>query len=93
MFLFFRRPLVRLMNIITMLYPPEGLCASIIPKVVQLFFTHVLFGLGNVYWTFNLQTVFCLFENLKMFYLMGRMGRVGRVGRLGRVGRDIKSVL
>ena len=26
------------------------------------------FGLGNVYWTFNLQAVFCLFETLKMFY-------------------------
>ena len=27
------------------------------------------FGLGKVYWTFNLPTVFCLFETLKMFYL------------------------
>ena len=26
------------------------------------------FGLGNVYWTFNLQKVFCLFETLEMFY-------------------------
>ena len=26
------------------------------------------FGLGNVYWTFNLQTVFCIFETMKMFY-------------------------
>ena len=26
------------------------------------------FVLGNVYWTFNLLTVFCLFETLKMFY-------------------------
>ena len=25
-------------------------------------------GLGNVYWTFNLRAVFCLFETLKMFY-------------------------
>ena len=27
--------------------------------------------LGNLYWTFNLQTVFCLFETLKMFYYAG----------------------
>ena len=26
------------------------------------------FVLGNVYWTFNLLAVFCLFETLKMFY-------------------------
>ena len=26
------------------------------------------FGLGNVYWTFNLLVVFCLFDNLEMFY-------------------------
>ena len=26
------------------------------------------FVLRNVYWTFNLQPVFCLFETLKMFY-------------------------
>ena len=28
------------------------------------------FGLGNVYWTFNLQPVFCLFETSPMFYLV-----------------------
>ena len=28
----------------------------------------IIFGLGNVYWTFNLHAVFCLFETLKMFY-------------------------
>ena len=27
-----------------------------------------IFGLRNVFWTLNLHTVFCLFENLKMFY-------------------------
>ena len=32
------------------------------------------FALGNVYWTFNLQTVFCLFETLKMFYPPERCG-------------------
>ena len=26
------------------------------------------FVLGNLYWTFNLHSVFCLFETLKMFY-------------------------
>ena len=53
-----------------MFYPPEGLCASIVPKMVQLFFTYVLFGLGNVYWTFNLQAVFAF---LRTCYLMGRV--------------------
>ena len=38
------------------------------PKVVQLFLLMSYFGLGNVYWTFNLQAVFCLFETSKMFY-------------------------
>ena len=28
-------------------------------------------GLGNVYWTFNVRAVFCLFETLKMFYCAG----------------------
>ena len=28
------------------------------------------FVLGNVYWTFNLQAVFCLFETSPMFYLV-----------------------
>ena len=38
------------------------------PKVVQLFLLMSYFGLGNLYWIFNLQAVFCLFETLKMFY-------------------------
>ena len=42
--------------------------AKQIPKEVQLFLLMSYFGLGNVYWTFNLQTVFFLFETLKMFY-------------------------
>ena len=29
-------------------YPPEGLCASIVPKVVQLFFTYVLSPEGTL---------------------------------------------
>ena len=37
------------------------------PKGVQLFLLMFYFGLGNVYWTFNLQSVFCLFETSKMF--------------------------
>ena len=39
-----------------------------IPKEVQLFLLMSYFGLGNVYWTFNLQAVFFLFETLKIFY-------------------------
>ena len=42
--------------------------AKQIPKEVQLFLLMSYFVLGNVYWTFNLQTVFCLFETFKMFY-------------------------
>ena len=42
--------------------------AKQIPKEVQLFLHMSYFGLGNVYWTFNLHAVFCLFETLKMFY-------------------------
>ena len=36
--------------------------------MVQLFLLVSYFGLENVYWTFNLQVVFCLLETLKMFY-------------------------
>ena len=45
------------------------------------------FVLGNVYWTFNLQAVFCLFENLKMFYLMD--GLDGLDGLDGWDGPDL----
>ena len=38
---------------------PEGTSAC---RLQQLFFTYELFGLVRVYWTFNLQTVFFLFE-------------------------------
>ena len=37
-------------------------------KYRQLFLPMSYFGLENVYWTFNLSAVFCLFETLKMFY-------------------------
>ena len=50
------------------LFFPRRDSAKQIPKEVQLFLLMSYFGLGNVYWTFNLQTVFCLFETLKMFY-------------------------
>ena len=49
------------------LYPPKGLCKAD-TEGGPIVFTYVLFGLGNVYWTFNLQAVFCLFETLKMFF-------------------------
>ena len=47
---------------------PRRDSAEQIPKEVQLFLLMSYFVLGNVYWTFNLLTVFCLFETLKMFY-------------------------
>ena len=50
------------------LFIPRRDSAKQIPKEVQLFLLMSYFGLGNVYWTFNLQAVFCLFETLKMFY-------------------------
>ena len=42
------------------------------------------FGLGNVYWTFNLQTIFYLFGNLKIFYPPKRLcaSRVPKVVQL-----------
>ena len=45
--------------------------AKQIPKEVQLFLLMSYFLYGNVYWTFNLHAVFCLFETLKMFYCAG----------------------
>ena len=45
-----------------------GDSAKQIPNEVQLFLLMSYFVLGNVYWTFNLQAVFCLFETLKMFF-------------------------
>ena len=50
-----------------MFYPPEGLCRAE-PKGGPIVFTMFYFGIGNVYWTFDLQTVFCSFETLKIFY-------------------------
>ena len=47
---------------------PRRDSAKQIPKEVQLFLLVSYFVLGNVYWTFNLQTVFFLFETLRMFY-------------------------
>ena len=41
--------------------------AKQIPKKVQLFLLMSYFVLGNVYRTFNLQTVFCLFRPWKCF--------------------------
>ena len=52
----------------TLWFIPRRDSAKQIPKEVQLFLLMSYFVLGNVYWTFNLQTVFCLFETFKMFY-------------------------
>ena len=45
-----------------MFYPPNGTEGG------SIVFTYVLFGLRNVYWTFNFELVIRLFETLKMFY-------------------------
>ena len=48
-------------------YPPKGLCkADTEGGLIVLLMSY--FGLGNVYWTFNLHAVFCLFETPRMFY-------------------------
>ena len=54
-----------------MFYPPKGLCIAEYRRRSNCFYLCIIV-LGNVYWTFNLQAVFCLFETLKMFYLIGR---------------------
>ena len=50
-----------------MFYPPQGLCKED-TEGGQLFLLMYYFVLGNVYWTFNLQTAFCFFETPRMFY-------------------------
>ena len=50
-----------------MFYPPKG-DVRLYPVGVQLFLLISYFVLGNVYYTLNLLTVFCLFETFKMFY-------------------------
>ena len=62
--------MVKNLHILTLtnIFIPRRDSAKQIPKEVQLFLLMSYFGLGNVYWTFNLQAVFCLFETLKMFY-------------------------
>ena len=47
---------------------PRRDSAKQIPKELQLFLLMSYFGLGNVYWTFNLLAFFCLFETPRMFY-------------------------
>ena len=66
---------------------PEG-----IPKEVQLFLLMSYFVLGYVYWTFNLLPVLCLFETLKMFYLMRWDGMNGMDGWMGSMGYGISKV-
>ena len=55
-------------NTIAMSFIPRRDSTKQIPKEVQLFLLMSYFGLGNVYWTFNLLVVFCLFETSKMSY-------------------------
>ena len=50
-----------------MFHSPQG-AAKAAPRVVQLFLLKFDFGLGNVYWTFNLLAVFSFFESSKIFY-------------------------
>ena len=51
-----------------MFYPPEGLCASIVPKVVQLFFNYILLVWEEVPGVSKSSNIGGLFENLKMLY-------------------------
>ena len=55
-------------NTIAMSFIPRRDSTKQIPKEVQLFLLMSYFVLGNVYWTFNLLAVFCLFETPRMFY-------------------------
>ena len=55
-------------NCFYLCFIPRMDSAKQIPKEVLLFLLISYFALGNVCWTFNLLTVFCLFETLKMFY-------------------------
>ena len=61
------------------------------PVGVQLFFTYELFGLGMVYWTFNLQAVFLPFLDLENVLFSGWDGWDGM--GLNGMRRIIKSVL
>ena len=54
------------MNYTVCFIPRRDICLQT-PVGVQLFLHMYYFALRNVYWTFNLQTLFCLFETLKMF--------------------------
>ena len=47
-----------------MFYSQEGFCIAD-TEGGPIVFTYVLFWVGNVHWTFNLEAVFCLFEILR----------------------------
>ena len=51
-----------------MRFIPQRESAKQIPKEYQLFLLMSYFVLGNVYCTFNLLAVLCLFETSPMFY-------------------------
>ena len=53
-----------------MFYPPKGLCRAEYPRRSNCFYL-CFFVLGNVYWIFNLLTVFRLFETFKIYLPKG----------------------
>ena len=57
-----------------MFYPPEGLCGAE-PERGPIVFTLHFIGVGRGTGGFKMRPEIGLFENLKMFYLMGRVGR------------------
>ena len=72
------------------MFYPKRESAKADPKGSNCFYLCLIFGKGRVFGVSKTQFYIGLFENLKMFYLMG-WGGVGGVGGVG--GRGIKSVL
>ena len=61
---------------IILLHKPFWDIENILSRIISIMYVpfskriciKIIFGLGNIYWTFNLQTKICLFETLEMFY-------------------------
>ena len=66
-----------LFEMLKMFYPPKGLCKAENRRRSNCFYLCFNFVLGKVYWIFHLAWVIRLFENPRMFYLMGRTGDTG----------------
>ena len=64
-----------------MFHSPQG-AAKAAPRVVQLFLLMCDFGLGNVYWTFNLLAKNSPFETLKYWFEVGGGGRGRNIVKL-----------